>query len=118
MCSTQLTMEDMYIELIRDNHEILDAMDDAEIQRIIELLKKNKRPEFMEILCFICVCNDLPEIKHQDRIVRLLLEQNTDLLYETRLINEDAGVEIRMSRRDEDWVSLRKCVFINGIDLL
>ena len=109
---TALAMEETYLEIIRDNNEIIDAIGDAEVMHVIEALKRDKNASFLEILSAMCECNGLAKISHQDRIVRILLGQNAGLLYTTQLPIRRDDMLINISGKRDDWRSLKEFVDI------
>ena len=97
----------MYLEIINNNDDIIDAMGDAEVQLIVDLLKKDKNPAFLEILCNLCECSYTAKIGHQNRIVRMLLEQTSDVIFSTKLAPSRNDVLIQQSDKKGGWQSLR-----------
>ena len=97
----------MYIEMILDNDDIIDAMGDAEVQVIVDLLKVKKNPLYLEILCNLCECNETAKISHQNRLVRMLLENSKGVIYTTKLLPDGSDVQISKSGIGNDWQSLR-----------
>ena len=101
------------MEMILDNDEIIDSMGDTEVQLIVDLLKKDKNPAFLEILCNLCECNETAKIGHQNRIVRMLLEHSKGVIYTTKLLPNKEDVHISVSGFGNDWQSLREFVAFN-----
>jgi hypothetical protein len=108
-CSTPLNVEDVYIELVRDSREIIDAIGDEEINDIIRILKRDKNPDYLDFLSTLCECKDVAIHEQQTRITRLLLETPgvaEASLYETRFL-KGGQVEIRTAPNKE-WIPQRK----------
>jgi hypothetical protein len=103
-------MEDMYLELVRDNDEVIDAMGDVEVQLLISLLKRDKNPLFLEMLSVLCECDDTAKIGHQNRIVTLLLEKSKGVLFDIKLDPMYNVAMISIAGPENDWMSLRKFV--------
>ena len=95
----------MYSEMILDNDDIIDAMGDAEVQVIVDLLKVKKNPLYLEILCNLCECSESAKISHQNRIVKMLLEESKSVIYPTKLVPD--GSDVLIAPFANDWQSLR-----------
>ena len=108
-CSTPLHVEEMYIELIRDSREIIDAIGDEEVNDIIRLLRNGERnPDHLDFLSVLCECNDVAIPEQQSRITRLLLNETiaSQCLYETRFLQHGL-VQVR-TRPNAPWTDLKE----------
>jgi hypothetical protein len=51
-----LLVEELLTELVRDNIEIIHVINEADIDVIVDLVKRKKNPDFLEFLAALCVC--------------------------------------------------------------
>jgi hypothetical protein len=99
----------MYIELIRDRLEIINAIGDEEVNDIIRLLRSGERnPDHLDCLSVLCKCGNVAVGEQQTRITRLLLAETmaNQCLYETRFL-QHGEVQVR-TRPNAPWVDLKE----------
>ncbi|XP_065910466.1 inositol 1,4,5-trisphosphate-gated calcium channel ITPR1-like [Dysidea avara] len=81
-----LNVENMLIELLRDNQKIIMEHNMNDVQYIIGLLLRTQEPCFMDFLGVLCVCNDRPITKHQDYIIEnLVCNHGKNFFYLTKI---------------------------------
>ena len=103
MFGTEMAVEPMLNELVRDNASIIQLCSEKEIQRVVTLLSQpgGKRADFLEFLSVLCVCNDTPVKEKQDVIGKHLLDRRDPPVFLTRVIPfENSGVQVSVSG---DW---------------
>jgi hypothetical protein len=81
-------------------------MQDAEVSDLIKLLRKDKNPNYLDLLSALCVCDDASMAQHQDRITRMLLQESKGVVYLTEFHATDDEVIVSVSGRRDDWQSL------------
>ena len=112
MFGTEMRVEPMFNELIRDNMQIIRLCGKEEIMRIINLLSDNKCADFLEFLSVLSVCEGMPVKDMQDQIGEHLLSVKTPPVYLTDVSsNMDGTVDVRMDNTKPDALPLH--VFAN-----
>lgn len=74
MFGTEMKVEPMFNELVRDNLQIILLCGEEEIKFIVQLLKENKCADFLEFLSVLSVCDGTPVTEMQNLIGKHLLE--------------------------------------------
>ena len=103
MFGTEMAVEPMLNELVRDNASIIQLCSEKEIKRVVALLSApgGKRADFLEFLSVLCVCNETPVKEKQDVIGKYLLDRRDPPVFLTRVIPfENSGVQVSVSG---DW---------------
>ncbi len=111
--SSPLHVEEVYIELLRDSRDIIDAIGNEEINDIIGMLRRGERnPDHLDFLSVLCECEDVAIHEQQTRVCSLLLDDEkiaSQCLFETRFVKH-GDVEVR-TRPNAPWVDLREYVY-------
>lgn len=98
MFGTQMEVEHMFTEMVRDNSILVSFFNEEHINVIIELLKKEHNPEFLTFLSVLCVCQERPRRVLQDTIGKLLFEgfdpKKHPFFYTTTVDTDEYGTEI------------------------
>eukprot|EP00040_Diaphanoeca_grandis_P002750 m.22601 g.22601 ORF g.22601 m.22601 type:complete len:2904 (-) comp13869_c0_seq1:198-8909(-) len=72
---TEMSVEPMFNEMLKDNIELIMGVGKAEIERVVNMLEHNKNDDFLEFLSVLCVCEGYPYRQHQTDIGLLLLDR-------------------------------------------
>jgi hypothetical protein len=105
--SSPLPVEHLFADLVSDNIAVIKAVQDHEIQVVVNLLRTAKNPAYLEILSALCVCGKDSVPEQQLRVTNLLLEQNQDVLYHTEYAATNHDVLVCEESKANTWVSLR-----------
>jgi hypothetical protein len=98
----------MYIELARDSHKIIDAVGNEEVTEVLTMLRKDKNPYYLDFLSVLCECKGVAVHKQQNRIVNLLLRDQSmadSVLYQTQFL--EGNIQVRTNSKDS-WKTLRE----------
>eukprot|EP00054_Salpingoeca_dolichothecata_P021398 m.136903 g.136903 ORF g.136903 m.136903 type:complete len:2486 (+) comp23973_c0_seq1:94-7551(+) len=109
----------MLMELVRDNHKILDRIEHAQIDEFITLLESEKDPMFLDFLGVLCICEGESVPKNQNYIVKRLLVdyQHKRLVYLTDVHDARGGKRVVKVKTDSnDDVEIDKFVEIKTDD--
>jgi hypothetical protein len=99
----------MFTQLITDNEEIILAMQDQEVSKIIQLLQSEKNPDYLNLLAALCVCEESAMHEHQERITRMLLQESSKgVVFITEFHKAQDDVLVSVSGKCDDWQSLRR----------
>jgi hypothetical protein len=109
--STPLPVEGLFAKLISDNLDVINAIQDDEVSQIVQLLRNDKDPDYLDMLAALCVCDGDSVADQQERITRILLEFNQDVVYLTEYDSKLQDVLVSETGKKNDWISLRKYVF-------
>jgi len=105
---TEMKVEPMFNELLRDNIEMCSAVGDEEIAKAVELLRQDKNKDYLEFLSVLCVIDGQPYRRHQDTVGQSLLQCPSPPLMYTDLVNDDVVVSWMSSKANEHGVYKRK----------
>ncbi len=106
---TPLPVTGMVTELIRDNSILIDAVTDTEVSSILDLLRTNKNPEYLEILAVLCVCERSAVPGKQKLITeKLFADDCKNVLFTTKFDKETRAVQLCVSGsgREAIWQPL------------
>jgi hypothetical protein len=87
MFGTEMRVEPLLNELLRDNNQIIGMCGETEVAKVMELLKAadGKREEYLEFFSVLCVCGDAPVKEKQDLIGKMLLSLKEPPVFLTRV---------------------------------
>lgn len=77
-----LNVEKMLSELIRDNDDVIAAIQDEQIEQYISLLKTRRNPSFLDLLSVLCSVEGAANSVNQTKLTNILLERE-NLMYRT-----------------------------------
>mmetsp|Transcript_19552 Transcript_19552/g.58269 ORF Transcript_19552/g.58269 Transcript_19552/m.58269 type:complete len:2305 (+) Transcript_19552:63-6977(+) len=81
---TQISMEAMYTELVRDNLKIVDCITSQEINRVIDLLASgDKNHNYLNFLGVLCECEEQPIPENQNEVAHRLLKEHDGIVFLT-----------------------------------
>eukprot|EP00039_Didymoeca_costata_P011469 m.161015 g.161015 ORF g.161015 m.161015 type:complete len:2636 (+) comp15183_c0_seq1:24-7931(+) len=99
---SEIKMEKMYTELVKDNLELVECIGDREVKRVIQLIGQDKNPDFLAFLAVLCECDDNAIPEYQNKVAKLLLEDSKNLVYLTE-VNEDKNGVVVSSDGGRSW---------------
>ena len=72
---TNMKVEPMFNELVRDNRKVIQCVTIAEVERIVGMLHGDdgKNPDYLEFLTVLCVCDGAPIRRYQAIVGQVLL---------------------------------------------
>lgn len=91
MFGTEMEVEPSFIELVRDNIQIIHFCGEQEIKHIVELLETNKSADFLEFLSVLSVCEGMPVKDMQDIIGEILLSVDEPPVFLTDVHYKEDG---------------------------
>ena len=86
---TNMKVEPMFNEMIRDNITLIMEVHEAEIKKITTMLETDKNADYLEYLSVLCVCEDAPFRQHQTTIGKLLLDCEAPPVFLTEVMRKD-----------------------------
>ena len=97
---TNMKVEPMFNEMIRDNITLIMEVHEAEIEKITTMLESDKNADYLEYLSVLCVCEDAPFRQHQTTIGKLLLDRKAPPVFLTEVMRRDENgvVNIKVSQ--------------------
>lgn len=97
---TNMAVEPMFNEMIRDNISLIMEIQEPEILKVINMLEKDKNADYLEYLSVLCVCENAPYRANQTTIGRLLLDRKTPPVFLTEVMDRDdkGRVNIKVSQ--------------------
>eukprot|EP00040_Diaphanoeca_grandis_P037640 m.247298 g.247298 ORF g.247298 m.247298 type:complete len:2916 (-) comp33854_c0_seq10:851-9598(-) len=87
---TEMKVEPMFNELMRDNIKVIQCVTSVEIKRIVGLMQmeNGKNADYLEFLSVLCVCEKDPYREHQASIGQILLvDSKAPPVYLTEVID-------------------------------
>eukprot|EP00040_Diaphanoeca_grandis_P037643 m.247080 g.247080 ORF g.247080 m.247080 type:complete len:2952 (-) comp33854_c0_seq2:851-9706(-) len=90
MFGTNMSVEPMFNELMRDNIKVIQCVTSVEIKRIVGLMQmeNGKNADYLEFLSVLCVCEKDPYREHQASIGQILLvDSKAPPVYLTEVID-------------------------------
>lgn len=102
-----LGMERMYTELVMDNNDVVEKIEDEEIQKMVDLLRQNKNPDYLDFFSVLCSVERAAIGENQAKLVKLLMGDNDGLVYHMRLDTDRREVVVNTTGDPNHWVSLR-----------
>eukprot|EP00039_Didymoeca_costata_P001936 m.56376 g.56376 ORF g.56376 m.56376 type:complete len:2661 (+) comp11036_c1_seq1:86-8068(+) len=104
---SEIKMEEMYTELVRDNLQLVQSIGEREVRKVVDLIGKDKNPDFLAFLCVLCECDDDAMADNQELVARILLEEHKGLVYLTEVNEQKTGVVVSVDNQ-RTWVPLDK----------
>ncbi|XP_065894275.1 inositol 1,4,5-trisphosphate-gated calcium channel ITPR1-like isoform X2 [Dysidea avara] len=104
-----LKMENMLIELSRDNLEVIVGHDNGQVKGFIEHLCRTQDPHIMDYLGVLCVCQDHPITQHQDYIIEeLVCHHGKNIFYITEIRSEPSFGDVIYCKpgKQKEWINL------------
>eukprot|EP00045_Choanoeca_perplexa_P018056 m.276491 g.276491 ORF g.276491 m.276491 type:complete len:2614 (+) comp17698_c0_seq3:125-7966(+) len=77
-----LNVEKMLSELIRDNDDVIDAIEDEQIEQYVQLLKTRRNPAFLDLFSVLCSVEGAANSVNQEKLTNVLLVRE-NLMYRT-----------------------------------
>eukprot|EP00049_Salpingoeca_infusionum_P011225 m.193039 g.193039 ORF g.193039 m.193039 type:complete len:2533 (-) comp14875_c0_seq1:808-8406(-) len=105
---SELHVESMYTELVRDNSQIVHAITKSEIDAFVSLLQKDKQAHYLDFLGVLCECENAPLPDNQDLIAQALLKDTRSAVFLTEVNAQGDGVDVSMDG-GATWISLQEC---------
>ena len=103
MYGTEMDVEPMTNELLRDNQTVIDLIGESEMDRVIKFLEITDKPEpdFLEFFSVLCVCGDHPNNAKQSYIGKKLLHRKDPPVYLTEPSLTQLGtIDVKTDRSD------------------